>query len=204
LLRELDTLDEEAVPLRSDSQYVEAPLAQPTLGASRTQNSMRPRRAAFAAAIFCLSFLALGSGTLGMSTSARAGNIASTASSASATSPSLVPLEGPQRALMVSANGYALRVLVPLELVAQEPQPMTIEVWDPAGRPVSLPTLVVRFADEDGQAEGVTVPAGSTKGRYEVSRQFGDAGDYSMEVLTEEVALRVHFEVGEVADAPNS
>ena len=115
-------------------------------------------------------------------------------------------LQGPQRALMVSADGYALRVLMPEEVRAESRWPMAIEVWDPMGRPVALPSLVVLFADESSASEGVSVPSGATLGRYELFRQFKKSGAYSMQVLTEdaEVALRVHFDVGEAARPPNS
>jgi hypothetical protein len=83
---------------------------------------------------------------------------------------------------------------------------MAIEVWDRAGRPVALPSLQIRFTDESGLTQGVTVPAGATRGRYELSRRFEIAGAYSMQVLTEdaEVALRVHFDVSDAASPPNS
>jgi serine/threonine-protein kinase len=166
----------------------------------------RRARVSLCAAVLSLAFLALGSGRLAPHA------LASASPESAAGSPSIEDeshshaLRGPQRALMVSSDGYALRVLMPAELRAGSEQPMAIEVWDRNGRALTLPSLVVLFADESGQAKGVTVPAGSTRGRYEVARKFAGPGSYSMQILTEdaEVALRVHFDVLEAASLPNS
>ncbi len=197
LLRELDEL---AAPPRLEMEPTR-PSDPPPIANPHYRAPSRGARISLVAAALCLSLMALGSGELASLASA-----ASESEIATAADTPLAPLRGPQKALMVAANGYALRVLVPETLRAHEDQPMAIEVWDPAGRPVALPSLVVRFADDKGNTEGVTVPAGNTLGRYLVRRRFSESGAYSMEVLTAdaEVELRVHFDVDEAGGQPNS
>jgi serine/threonine-protein kinase len=185
------------------SRDQDAPL--PSLHIARTS---RRARVSLSAAMLALIFMVLADGRLSPQASAAASE--TTIGEGKVVESDLDPhprtQQGSQRALMVSADGYSLRVLVPEKLRAGSEQPMAIEVWDRHGRALSLPSLVILFADRDGQAEGVTVPAGDTTGRYEVSRQFASPGSYSMQVLTEdaEVALRVHFDVLEAASPPNS
>jgi serine/threonine protein kinase len=170
----------------------------------------RPRRRAsvsLGAAVLAIMLLAFSSGHLDMDMQASSAHGVTTEEVQSATemnSPS-PDLQGPKRALMVSAQGYALRVLLPEDLRAERDQTMAIEVWDPAGRPLALPALVVLFADGSGEEQGVNVPSSATRGRYELTRRFEHKGQYSMQVLTEDadVALRVHFEVRQAA-SPNS
>lgn len=176
----------------------------------RVTPTSRRARVSLSAAMLALIFMVLADGRLSPQASAAAAETSmgegKVVESESDPDPHPHALQGSRRALMVSADGYALRVLVPEKLRAGSEQPMAIEVWDRSGRALALPSLVVLFADQDGQAEGVTIPAGETTGHYEVSRQFASPGSYSMQVLTEdaEVALRVHFDVMEAASPPNS
>ncbi|MCP4449001.1 MAG: serine/threonine protein kinase [Myxococcales bacterium] len=111
----------------------------------------------------------------------------------------------PQRALLVAADGYSLRVLVPDYLGANACHSLAVELWDRHGEPVRSHALVLVFTDASGQEQGVSVPAGETPGRYEIDRSFESQGKHAMQVLPERsgVTLRVHFDV-EAEMPPNT
>lgn len=110
---------------------------------------------------------------------------------------------GPRRAMMVSADGYSLRVLLPEEMMVDQSESVTIDLWGPDGQAIELPALVVVFTDADAERHGVSALPGTQPGRYQLSREFSITGQHSMQVLPEggEVSLQVHFEVQQ---EPNS
>ncbi len=102
----------------------------------------------------------------------------------------------PQRALLLSSSDYSLRVLLPEYLGANTEHVLAVELWDASGRPVLADTLVLVFANAAGEEKGVSVPASSIPGHYEVPQKFSEVGVHSMKVLpTQESSLEVHFEV---------
>ncbi len=111
----------------------------------------------------------------------------------------------PQRALLVSSSGYALRVLMPESVEANAKYALAVELWDSRGEPVRSDALVLVFTDAEGQEQGVSVPSGAIPGRYEVGRSFEREGTHAVEVLPDRagVSLKVHFEVGPEA-TPNT
>lgn len=161
-------------------------------------------RSALALALFCVLFM-VGSGRQVV-----AGKTVSTAAASTATLADVVDLdqvlEGPQRALMVAAEGYALRVLMPEELHAEREQRMAVEIWAPDGSPLDAETLVLVFVAADGSERGVSVPQSKTPGRYLFHQRFAEKGHYAMRILPQrtDVDLIVEFEVAAADSDPNS
>lgn len=207
LLQELECLEFPTIAPRSQvSATGPTELVPQALVPLRQARRSRRASVSLLGAVLALSLFAASSGHLDMQTSAARGMATPLGEPVPEPEASPPSLQGPQRALMVSAEGYALRVLMPEALHAESEQAMAIEVWDPMGRPLALPSLVVVFSDGAGQEQGVTVPTTKTRGRYELSRRFAHKGEHSMQVLTEDsaVALRVHFDVLEAPSVPNS
>ncbi len=103
----------------------------------------------------------------------------------------------PQRALLLSSSDYSLRVLLPEYLGANAEHVLAVELWDASGKPVRADTLVLVFVNAAGEEQGVSVPASSIPGHYEVPKRFSEVGAHSMKVLPTQVegSLEVHFDV---------
>ncbi len=178
------------------------PVAAPPQATEAARSTVARARSSLFAAALALAFLVAGV------TSDQLLEVRTEPSQVRAEALSLAPapavrVVGAQRAMMVSTDGYALRVLLPETLIVSKSESMTIDLWGPDGQAIELPALVVVFTDADSTRHGVSAVPGAQPGRYQLEREFSLTGKHAMQVLPEggDVSLKVHFEVQQ---EPNS
>lgn len=167
--------------------------------------SQKRSRVSILAALVAMGLLVFGSGQLVAARSAAIGSAKVVAADNQERSDAAGP-SGPKRALMVAADGYALRVLMPEEVHAEREEHMVVEIWGPDGSTFEAAALVLVFVDASGMEQGVSVRQSATPGRYVFARRFAQPGSYSMRILPdlENVDLSVRFDVVQAAPYPNS
>jgi serine/threonine-protein kinase len=107
------------------------------------------------------------------------------------------PPNVPMRAIVVSANGYSMRVLLPERVIAGIDYELTFEVWDPEGEPLAVPDLIVTVDRPDGESHGMAARATLDAGRYTVQRKWDHGGRHILRVFppTGAGAIDVFFDV---------
>ncbi len=90
---------------------------------------------------------------------------------------------GLNRTIIVSQGGYAFQAVVPERIVVGVEYEIALEVWDPAGEPLSVPEIVVTIEEPGGIERGLTAKPTDKPGRFRFTRSFRLPGTHYMHVF---------------------